>query len=189
MGLLLGATGHSYSLIKCSKALQQNNTHPRRRFASVQFTAAKSEEELASFIHAFPRQSQAFRTRSSTENRYRRVREALETVNEICFVATDSRLEGLPAWRPKWLQLPGDEQDQFRKMLGKQLPEIIGINRHSARLLKPMARAMEPVRAVEEGLEPETDGCRGRIRFSGTGTGHSSLSDSLLDGHRRGHSR
>jgi hypothetical protein len=131
MGLLLGATGTQLLLdgvpLEGSPAEKQfAQLLSAAGLASVQFTAAISEEELASFIHAFPtgkaKPSELALQLKTAIAGARGIR-----VNEICFVATDSRLKDASMAAQIAAASLGDEQDQFRKMLNdpQKLLELI----------------------------------------------------------------
>lgn len=94
--------------------------------ASLQFTQQVNEAELARFVHAFP----------AGKAKPAELAEQLKTaladargirVNEICFVATDSRLKESSMAAQIAAATMGDQQEQFRKMLNdpKKLLELI----------------------------------------------------------------
>ena len=130
-GLLLGASGGQLLLdgvpLEGSPAEKQfAQLLSAAGLASMQFTQQVSEAELARFVRAFP----------TGKAKPAELAEQLKTaiadargirVNEICFVATDSRLkESSMAAQIAAVSL-GEQQDQFRKMLNdpKKLLELI----------------------------------------------------------------
>jgi hypothetical protein len=131
MGLLLGATGTQLLLdgvpLEGSPAEKQfAQLLSAAGLASVQFTAAISQEVLANFIHAFPT------GKAKPSELALQLKTAIAgaqgiRVNEICFVATDSRLKDASMAAQIAAASLGDEQDQFRKMLNdpQKLLELI----------------------------------------------------------------
>jgi hypothetical protein len=130
-GLLLGATGSQLLL----DGVPLEGSLAEKQFAqllssaglsSVQFTAKVAEEELANFIHAFPtgkaKPSELAQQLKAAIADARGIR-----VNEICFVATDSRHKDASMAAQIAAASLGDEQDQFRKMLNdpQKLLELI----------------------------------------------------------------
>jgi hypothetical protein len=130
-GLLLGATGTQLLLdgvpLEGAPAEKQfAQLLSSAGLASVQFTAAVTEEELSKFIHAFPT------GKAKPSELAQQLKTAIEgahgiRVNEICFVATDSRLKDASMAAQIAAASLGDEQDQFRKMLNdpQKLLELI----------------------------------------------------------------
>jgi hypothetical protein len=130
-GLLLGATGTQLLLdgvpLEGAPAEKQfAQLLSSAGLASVQFTAAITEEELAKFIHAFPT------GKAKPSELALQLKTAIAgaqgiRVNEICFVATDSRLKDASMAAQIAAASLGDEQDQFRKMLNdpQKLLELI----------------------------------------------------------------
>ena len=130
-GLLLGASGTQLLLdgvpLEGSPAEKQfAQLLSAAGLASLQFTHQVTEAELAKFIHAFP----------TGKAKPAELAEQLKTaiadargirVNEICFVATDSRLKESSMAAQIAAASMGDQQDQFRKMLNdpKKLLELI----------------------------------------------------------------
>jgi hypothetical protein len=130
-GLLLGATGNQLLLdgvpLEGSPAEKQfAQLLSSAGLASVQFTARIAEEELANFIHAFPtgkaKPSELAQQLKAAIADARGIR-----VNEVCFVATDSRHKDASMAAQIAAASLGDEQDQFRKMLNdpQKLLELI----------------------------------------------------------------
>lgn len=130
-GLLLGATGNQLLL----DGVPLEGAPAEKQFAlllssaglaSVQFAAKITEVELAKFIHAFPtgkaKPSELAQQLKTAIADARGIR-----VNEICFVATDSRLKDASVAAQIAAASLGDEQDQFRKMLNdpQKLLELI----------------------------------------------------------------
>ncbi|HXC48635.1 MAG TPA: hypothetical protein VNU20_10095 [Candidatus Sulfotelmatobacter sp.] len=130
-GLLLGASGAQLLLdgvpLEGSPAEKQfAQLLSAAGLASVQFTQQVTEAELARFVHAFP----------AGKAKPAELAEQLKTaiadaqgirVNEVCFVATDSRLKESSMAAQIAAASMGDQQDQFRKMLNdpKKLLELI----------------------------------------------------------------
>jgi hypothetical protein len=130
-GLLLGATGSQLLL----DGVPLEGSLAEKQFAqllsaaglsSVQFTAQITEGELAKFSHAFPtgkaKPSELAEQLKSAIAGARGVR-----VNEICFVATDSRHKDASMAAQIAAASLGDEQDHFRRMLNdpQKLLELI----------------------------------------------------------------
>ena len=130
-GLLLGASGAQLLLdgvpLEGSPAEKQfAQLLSAAGLASVQFTQQVTEAELAKFVHAFP----------AGKAKPAELAEQLKTaiadargirVNEVCFVATDSRLKESSMAAQIAAASMGDQQDQFRRMLNdpKKLLELI----------------------------------------------------------------
>ena len=94
--------------------------------ASIQFYPCITEKELASFVHAFPT------GKCKPSELAQQLKDALADargirVNEVCFVATDSRLRDTSLAAQLAAAALGEEQDQFRKMLNdpQKLLELI----------------------------------------------------------------
>ncbi len=130
-GLLLGATGNQLLLdgvpLEGAPAEKQfAQLLSSAGLASVQFAAKVTEVELTKFIHAFPtgkaKPSELAQQLKAAIADARGIR-----VNEICFVATDSRLKDASVAAQIAAASLGDEQDQFRKMLNdpQKLLELI----------------------------------------------------------------
>jgi len=130
-GLLLGATGTQLLL----DGVPLEGTPAEKQFAqllsaaglaSVQFSQEVTQVELARFVSAFPtgkakpvELAQHLKTAIADARGIR--------VNEICFVATDSRLKDASMAAQIAAASMGDQQDQFRKMLNdpQKLLELI----------------------------------------------------------------
>ena len=130
-GLLLGATGAQLLLdgvpLEGSPAEKQfAQLLSSAGLASVQFTPEVTEGEIAKFIHAFPtgkaKPSELAQQLKTAITGARGIR-----VNEVCFVATDSRLKDASMAAQIAAASLGDEQDNFRKMLNdpQKLLELI----------------------------------------------------------------
>jgi hypothetical protein len=130
-GLLLGATGAQLLLdgvpLEGSPAEKQfAQLLSAAGLASVQFTSRITEEELARFAHAFPtgkaKPSELAQQLKAAIAQAHGIR-----VNEICFVATDSRLKDASMAAQIAAASLGDEQDQFKRMLNdpQKLLELI----------------------------------------------------------------
>lgn len=131
-GLLLGASGAQLLLdgvpLEGSPAEKQfAQLLSAAGLASVQFTQQVTHEELAKFAHAFPT------GKAKPAELAEQLKAALGDakgirVNEVCFVATDSRLKDSTSLAAQIAAASmGDQQDQFRKMLNdpKKLLELI----------------------------------------------------------------
>ena len=137
-GLLLGATGAQLLLdgvpLEGSPAEKQfAQLLSAAGLASVQFTPEITEGELAKFVHAFPT------GKAKPAELAMQLKEAIEgargiRVNEICFVATDSRLKDASMAAQIAAASLGDEQDSFKKMLNdpQKLLELIAAAQGSA---------------------------------------------------------
>ena len=131
-GLLLGASGAQLLLdgvpLEGSPAEKQfAQLLSAAGLASVQFTQQVTHEELAKFAHAFP--TGKAKPSELAEQLKRAIADAKGIrVNEVCFVATDSRLKDSTSLAAQIAAASmGDQQDQFRKMLNdpKKLLELI----------------------------------------------------------------
>jgi hypothetical protein len=157
-GLLLGATGSQLLLdgvpLEGAPAEKQfAQLLSMAGLASIQFYPCISEEELASFAHAFPT------GKSKPGELAQQLKAALVDargirVNEVCFVATDSRLKDTSMAAQLAAAALGDEQDQFRRMLNdpQKLLELI---------------------AAAEGRKSASDGAGGVPSVEGNGAGGS----------------
>src|SRR5215472_14736054 len=130
-GLLLGATGSQLLL----DGVPLESTPAEKQFAqllssaglaSLQFTPGVTPAELAKFASAFPT------GKAKPAELVQRLKTALSDVqgigvNEICFVATDSRLKDTSVAAQIAAASMGSQQDQFRKMLNdpKKVLELI----------------------------------------------------------------
>jgi len=130
-GLLLGASGAQLLLdgvpLEGSPAEKQfAQLLSAAGLASVQFTQQVTEAELAKFVHAFP--AGKAKPAELAEQLKVAIADARGIrVNEVCFVATDSRLKESSMAAQIAAASMGDQQDQFRKMLNdpKKLLELI----------------------------------------------------------------
>ena len=130
-GLLLGASGAQLLLdgmpLEGSPAEKQfAQLLSAAGLASVQFTQQVTEAELAKFVHAFP--TGKAKPAELAEQLKMAIADARGIrVNEVCFVATDSRLKESSMAAQIAAASMGDQQDQFRKMLNdpKKLLELI----------------------------------------------------------------
>ncbi len=130
-GLLLGATGAQ--LLLDGVPLEGSATEKQfaqllsaAGLASVQFTPEVTEDELANLMHAFPT------GKAKPSELAQQLKEAIAgargiRVNEICFVATDSRLKEASMAAQIAAASLGDERAQFTKMLNdpQKLLELI----------------------------------------------------------------
>src|SRR5277367_4560069 len=120
-GLLLGATGTQLLL----DGVPLDGAPAEKQFAlllssaglaSVQFTPRVTQAELAKFAHAFPT------GKARPSELAKQLKQAIADangirVNEVCFVATDSRLKDASMAAQIAAASLGDDQDNFRKML------------------------------------------------------------------------
>ena len=130
-GLLLGATGSQLLLdgvplegLPAEKQFAQLLS--AAGLASVQFTSEVTEEELAKLTRAFPT------GKAKPSELAQQLKEAIVDargirVNEICFVATDSRLKDASMAAQIAAASMGDDQAQFTRMLNdpQKLLELI----------------------------------------------------------------
>jgi hypothetical protein len=162
-GLLLGATGAQLLL----DGVPLEGTPAEKQFAqllsaaglaSVQFSHEVTQTELARFVTAFPtgkaKPAELAQHLKSAIADARGIR-----VNEVCFVATDSRLKDASVAAQIAAASMGDQQDQFRKMLNdpQKLLELIA--------------AAEGSKSGVEGGEGEGEGGIGGGSGSGGGWG------------------
>jgi hypothetical protein len=130
-GLLLGTSGAQLLLdgvpLEGSPAEKQfAQLLSAAGLASVQFSQQVTEAELAKFVHAFP--TGKAKPAELAEQLKAAITDAQGIrVNEVCFVATDSRLRESSLAAQIAAASLGDQQDQFRKMLNdpKKLLELI----------------------------------------------------------------
>ena len=130
-GLLLGATGSQILLdgvpLEGSPAEKQfAQLLSSAGLASVQFFASVTDEELGRFARAFPA------GKAKPSELVQQLKSALAgtqgiRINEICFVATDSRLKDASMAAQIAAASLGDDQDQFKKWLNdpQKLLELI----------------------------------------------------------------
>src|SRR5271157_4408104 len=130
-GLLLGATGAQLLLdgvpLEGSPAEKQfAQLLSMAGLASVQFRPEVTEEELGKFVRAFPA------GKAKPSELAQQLKEAIVDargirVNEICFVATDSRLKDASMAAQIAAASMGDDQAQFTRMLNdpQKLLELI----------------------------------------------------------------
>src|ERR1700751_1323226 len=130
-GLLLGATGAQLLLdgvpLEGAPAEKQfAQLLSAAGLASVQFFASVKEEELERFVRAFPT------GKAKPAELAQQLKAALAgaqgiRINEICFVATDSRLKDASMAAQIAAASLGNDQDQFRQWLNdpKKLLELI----------------------------------------------------------------
>src|SRR6266851_1709154 len=130
-GLLLGATNAQLLLdgvpLEGSPAESQfARLLSAAGLASIQFFASVTEAELSRFVHAFPT------GKAKPADLAQQLKAALDGVqgiriNEICFVATDSRLKEASMAAQIAAASLGGEQDEFRKWLNdpQKLLELI----------------------------------------------------------------
>src|SRR5579872_7090195 len=130
-GLLLGATGNQLLLdgvpLEGSPAEKQfAQLLSAAGLASVQFFSSITQEELGRFVHAFPT------GKAKPAELAQQLKQALTgakgvRINEICFVATDSRLKEASMAAQLAAASLGDQQDEFKKWLNdpQKLLELI----------------------------------------------------------------
>src|ERR1700676_3284779 len=130
-GLMLGASGSQLLLdgvpLEGSPAEKQfAQLLSAAGLASVQFTQQVTEAELAKFVRAFP--SGKAKPAELAEQLKAAIADARGIrVNEVCFVATDSRLKESSMAAQIAAASMGDDQDNFKKMLNdpQKLLELI----------------------------------------------------------------
>jgi hypothetical protein len=130
-GLLLGATNSQLLLdgvpLEGSPAEKQfAQLLTAAGLASIQFFASITEEEIGRFARAFPT-SKAKPTELAQQLKAALTGAQGIRINEICFVATDSRLKEASMAAQIAAASLGDEQDEFRKWLNdpQKLLELI----------------------------------------------------------------
>src|SRR5579859_423022 len=150
-GLLLGASGTQLLLngmpLEGSPAEKQfSQLLSAAGLASLQFTQQVTQAELAKFIYAFP--TGKAKPAELAEQLKIAIADAKGIrVNEVCFVATDSRLKESSMAAQIAAASMGDQQDQFRKMLNDP-----------KKLLELIAAAEGSKTGVEAGASGEGDG-------------------------------
>lgn len=177
-GLLLGATGSQLLLdgvpLEGAPAEKQfAQLLSAAGLASVQFTPRIEENELADFIHAFPtgkaKPSELAHQLKTAISNARGIR-----VNEICFVATDSRLKDASMAAQIAAASLGDEQDSFRRMLNdpQKLLELIAAAQGSQSEVQVVGeRAAVTLSEGGSGLATGSGKAYGSGTASGTGHG------------------
>ena len=173
-GLLLGATGSQLLLdgvpLEGSLAEKQfAQLLSAAGLASVQFLPSVSAEELARFAQAFPsskaKPSELAQQLKSALAHVRSIR-----VNEVCFVATDSRLKDATSAAAQLAAASlSDERDQFKKWLDdpQKLLELIAAAEGSKEDAVPRTAGATPesgTAGAGQGYGPDSAG-------SGTGSG------------------
>ncbi len=169
-GLLLGATGTQLLLdgvpLEGAPAEKQfAQLLSAAGLASVQFSSDVTAAELARFVSAFPtgkaKPAELAQLLKSAIADARGIR-----VNEVCFVATDSRLKDASVAAQIAAASMGDQQDQFRKMLNdpKKLLELIAAAEGSK-------SGAEGVASSEGGIGGGSGGGEGWGVAGGTGSG------------------
>ncbi len=131
-GLMLGATGSQLLLdgvpLEGAPAEKQfAQLLSAAGLASIQFFPSVTQEEIWQFCPRIPNgQSEAHRTRHPAE-RPRSLAPRAYGLNEICFVATDSRLKDASVAAQLAAASLGGDQDEFRKWLNdpQKLLELI----------------------------------------------------------------
>jgi hypothetical protein len=130
-GLLLGATGSQLLLdgvpLEGAPAEKQfAQLLSAAGLASVQFFSSVTKEELARFALAFPT-GKAKPAELAQQLKAALVGSHGISINEICFVATDSRLKEASMAAQLAVASLGDNQDEFKKLLNdpQKLLELI----------------------------------------------------------------
>jgi hypothetical protein len=165
-GLLLGATGSQLLLdgvpLEGSPAERQfAHLLSSAGLASVQFFPSITEEELGRFARAFPT------GKAKPSELAEQLKAALRgaqgvRINEICFVATDSRLKDASVAAQLAVATLGDDQDQFKQWLND--PQ---------KLLEMIAAAQGSKSGGGSGWGAgDGDGGTGRATRGGTGAGN-----------------
>ena len=176
-GLLLGATGTQLLLdgvpLEGSPAEKQfAQLLSAAGLASVQFTDEVTEGELAKFAHAFPT------GKAKPAELAEQLKQALAgahgiRVNEICFVATDSRLKDATSVAAQLAATTlGERQDQFRKMLNdpQKLLEMIAAAQGSQAGGELARGGTAGVGGVGVGPAGSSERTGGSVDATGTGT-------------------
>jgi len=166
-GLLLGASGSQLLL----DGVPLDGSPAEKQFAqllsaaglaSVQFTQQVTQAELAKFVHAFP--SGKAKPAELAEQLKAAIADARGIrVNEVCFVATDSRLKESSMAAQIAAASMGDQQDQFRKMLNdpKKLLELIAAAEGSKSGGDAGAGGEGPGPGAQQGWDSGTPGSEG----------------------------
>jgi hypothetical protein len=173
-GLLLGATGTQLLLdgvpLEGSPAEKQfAQLLSAAGLASVQFTQEATQAELARFVSAFP--TGKAKPAELAQHLKNAIADAKGIrVNEVCFVATDSRLKEASMAAQIAAASMGDQQDQFRKMLNdpQKLLELIAAAEGSKSGTEGGEGGEGP------GLGPGWGGGRGAGSGEGSGAGSGS---------------
>src|SRR5215468_8832414 len=170
-GLLLGATGSQLLLdgvpLEGAPAEKQfAQLLSMAGLASIQFYPCITEGELASFAHAFPT------GKSKPSELAQQLKAALADargirVNEVCFVATDSRLKDTSVAAQLAAAALGEEQDQFRKMLNdpQKLLQLIAA-------AEGRKSGSDGTTGIERGVEASGAGGNGNGNETGSGNGN-----------------
>jgi hypothetical protein len=165
-GLLLGATGAQLLLdgvpLEGSPAEKQfAQLLSAAGLASIQFFPSVTQEEIVRFARAFPT------GKAKPIELAQQLKAALEgaqgiRLNEICFVATDSRLKEASVAAQLAAASLGEDQDEFKKWLKdpQKLLELIAA-----------AQGSKGGGAIGTGTGPGGPGTEGGIAGGGGGTG------------------
>src|SRR6267143_579386 len=176
-GLLLGATNSQLLLdgvpLEGSPAEKQfAQLLSAAGLASVQFFASVTEEEIGRFVRAFPT------GKAKPAELALQLKAALAgaqgiRINEICFVATDSRLKEASMAAQIAAAALGGEQDEFKKWLNdpQKLLELIAAAQGSKGGGVAGAGPGGPARAGVSGEAGSGDGGSGAGGGSGSGRG------------------
>lgn len=160
-GLLLGATGTQLLLdgvpLESSPAEKQfAQLLSAAGLASVQFFPSITEEELSRFARSFPT-SKAKPTELARDLKSSLSGAAGIRINEICFVATDSRLKDVSLAAQIAAASFGNDQDQFKQWFSdpRKLLELIAAAEGSQGTDSP-ARGAEPSGTATSGNAEDT---------------------------------
>jgi len=176
-GLLLGATNSQLLLdgvpLEGSPAEKQfAQLLSAAGLASIQFFSSVTEEEIGRFARAFPT------GKSKPAELALQLKEALTgaqgiRINEICFVATDSRLKEASMAAQLAAASLGGEQDEFKKWLNdpQKLLELIAAAQGSKGGGVAGPGPGGPARAGVSGEAGSSDGGSGTGGGSGSGRG------------------
>ena len=176
-GLLLGASGTQLLLdgvpLEGSPAEKQfAQLLSAAGLASLQFTQQVTEAELAKFVHAFP--TGKAKPAELAEQLKAAIADARGIrVNEVCFVATDSRLKESSLAAQIAAASMGDQQEQFRKMLNdpKKLLELIAAAEGSKTGGEAGAGGEGSGPGIGEGWGAGTGSTEGSVNAGGGGAG------------------
>src|SRR5271169_446478 len=165
-GLMLGATGSQLLLdgvpLEGAPAEKQfAQLLSAAGLASIQFFPSVTQEEICSFARAFPT-GKAKPTELAIQLKAALTGAQGIRLNEICFVATDSRLKDASVAAQLAAASLGEDQNEFKKWLNdpQKLPELIAA-----------AQGSRAGGAVGTGAGPGGSGSGGGEAGAGTGGG------------------
>jgi hypothetical protein len=182
-GLLLGATGNQLLLdgvpLEGAPAEKQfAQLLSAAGLASVQFFPSITPEELSRFARAFPT-GKAKPTELAQQLKSALTGAQGVRINEVCFVATDSRLRDASMAAQLAAATLGDDQDQFKQWLNdpQKLLELIAAAQGSK-----SGGSAGPGAGGGSGtaIRTEAGAGTGAATFTGTGTGAGTLTGGIL---------